>query len=252
MLLLSRPLRSWVPRVPEGIAVGTPGKAATGGRKLQPGYDLSDLFTAGDVENMNRAIFASIVGHRNREERAVRRWHKPVNGCCALRINDIGIDHNSRPGWIRSIGQDGNHRLLLGRLGKQREYLVAYGVQRGIGTRRCRYLFHQPVEDRLTEHQAVKIFPRALVLRSAPLVNLLIVRFFKPAIRIGNGNVVIGISNLVLWSRRSPRIAGLRANAACEDATHRDSDDLASHANHHSHEYSSMLYFSPEVIAAKE
>ena len=137
MLALRALFRARITGIPKAAAVGAPGHAAATRRVLNAWNDLIDSLAAGNVENVERTVFAAVVRHRDRHQLALRRWHEPVDRGRALRIDDIRIQHHLRLRRVRAIIEQRNHRLLLGRLIVIRKYLVAHCLQAVIRAGAC-------------------------------------------------------------------------------------------------------------------
>ena len=115
MLLIGRPLRSGIARVPKSLAVAAPGQAAAAGGVLDAGNDVAQLLAAGDIEQVQRAVLAAVLGQRDGNGCTVRRRDEPVDRRRTLRIEDVGVDHHPRLRRIGGIAQHRDHGLLIGR-----------------------------------------------------------------------------------------------------------------------------------------
>ena len=129
VLLIGRPVRTRIARVPESLAVRRPRDVAAGGRVLHARDRLADLLACCHVEDIEAAVLAATLRQRHRDPFAVRRRLEPVERDATRRIELVGVEHDTGLRRVGVLPHHDDHRLLELRVRVHRKQLATLCIE---------------------------------------------------------------------------------------------------------------------------
>src|SRR3954462_6915789 len=95
-----RPLLARIARIPECRAIGFPGQAAAGRRRLNLWDRIADRRSRRGVVDVQRADLAAALRQRDGEKLAVRRWPVPIDGRGSPGVEGVRVEQDRAAGRI--------------------------------------------------------------------------------------------------------------------------------------------------------
>ena len=190
VLLIGRPVRTWIARVPESLAIRRPRDVAAGGRVLHARDRLADLPAGCHVEDVEAAVLAASLRQRHRDAFAVRRRHEPVERRAARRIELVGVEHDTGLRRVGILPHHDDHRLLELRVRVHCKQLATLCIEARVARRG---LLHEGLElraQRRPEWQRIEVSTGSLRLCFRPCLHLGALAILEPAVRIDHPDTV--------------------------------------------------------------
>ena len=190
VLLIGRPVRTRIARVPESLAVRRPRDVAAGGRVLHARDRLADLLACCHVEDMEAAVLAATLRQRHRDPFTVRRRLEPVERGATRRIELVGVEHDTGLRRVGVLPHHDDHRLLELGVRVHRKQLATLCIEAHVARRG---LLHERLElraQRRPEWQRIEVGTGSLRLRFRPCLHLGALAVLEPAVRIGHPDTV--------------------------------------------------------------
>ena len=186
VLLIGRPVRTRIARVPESLAIRHPRDVAAGSRVLHARDRLANLLAGCHVEDVEAAVLAASLRQRHRNALTVRRRLEPVERGAARRIELVRVEYDAS---LRRVGVLPHHddlRLLELRVRVHRKQLATLGIEAQVARRRLLGKGLEPRAQWRPEGQRIEVSTGSLRLCFGPCLHLGVLAILEPAVRIGH------------------------------------------------------------------